>query len=89
MTTAVWKYELKIVSEQKIEMPVMAKLLCVQVQNGAPQLWALVNPNAPMERRRILTLGTGHPADGKPGEYVGTYQVEDGSLVFHVFDGWA
>mgnify|MGYP001619838869 CR=1 FL=1 len=87
MTTTVWKYDLKIVDVQRIEMPVMAKLLCVQVQAGIPELWVLVNPDAPKELRTIATVETGHLVELTLGEYVGTYQIADESLVFHVFDG--
>lgn len=46
MTTTVKKYDLEVADVQKIEMPVMAQLLCIQVQDEVPKLWALVNPNA-------------------------------------------
>jgi hypothetical protein len=65
--------------------PVGAQILCVQVQRGTPCLWALVERDAPLERRHFMIYGTGHPHDGG-GVYVGTYQLEGGALVFHVFE---
>lgn len=72
-------------------MPASAEVLTVQLQQGKPVLWALVNPTAPEEARRFLIAGTGH--DLPPGvsrrRYVGTFQIPDpvfGVTVWHVFD---
>jgi len=84
----IYKYPLAITDEQIITMPFEARILTVQVQDGVPCLWALVEPDWKPEPRRILTFGTGHPIpDGTAGRHVGTYQVQGGSLVFHVFEG--
>jgi len=68
-------------------MPKGAEVLCVQMQDGIPCMWAMVDTST-MERERRLfrILGTGHPADNDVGKYVGTYQMMGGSLVFHVFE---
>ena len=61
--------------------------MTVQIQHGMPQLWALVDEKAPIIYRTIATYGTGNMMpDGDPGEYVGTYQIHGGALVFHVFE---
>jgi hypothetical protein len=80
----IWKFTLKTTDEQVIEMPRGAKLLTVQMQDNRPQLWALVDSVKPNEQRTIATFGTGNPAED--GEYIGTYQMRGGELVFHVFD---
>jgi len=83
----IWKYPLEIADEQVVPMPIGAQLLAVQVQGERPFLWALVNPNLPKAQRFLATFGTGHhvpPNDHLT--YVATYQVHQGSLVFHVFD---
>ena len=68
-------------------MPEGARLLTVQIQDGMPQLWALVDEKAPIIDRTIATYGTGNSLpDGYLGEYIGTYQFGGGALVFHVFD---
>ena len=83
----IWKWTLHIEDLQSREMPVGAKLLTVQVQDGMPQLWALVDEEAAIETRTFATYGTGNPMpDGDPGAYVGTYQISGGALVFHVFE---
>ena len=83
----VWKYELKVTDLQTLSMPKGAKVLTVQSQYNTPQLWALVDEKAPVSARTFATYGTGNPMpDNDPGEYVGTYQIVDGALVFHVFE---
>lgn len=82
----VWKWEIGIDNEQYLAMPLGAELLDVQVQAGEPCLWALIDPEAATVKRCIQTRGTGHLAEGM-GPYVGTYQLMQGDLIFHVFDG--
>ena len=69
-------------------MPRGAELLTVQVQRGEAYVWARVDPSAPVVERDLHVAGTGHPlplrADGAP--FLGTFQLNGGGLVFHVFD---
>jgi len=81
----IWKYELEVGS-QRIEMPVGARLLDIQCQRGKPCLWVLCDPSATMCRRRFEMYGTGHDTRREVGEYVGTFQMDCGYVVFHVFD---
>jgi hypothetical protein len=82
----IYKYELTpngIVAD----MPRGAEVLTVQVQHGKPCIWAMVDPDAPTHTRHFRVIGTGHrfEADVLRSMYVGTFQLEGGSLVFHVF----
>ncbi len=79
----VWKYLLSHYDEI-IMMPRGAVVLCVQTQRGQPCLWVKVNPKLELEGRHFLTFGTGHP--NVEGNYIGTYQVEAGQFVFHIFE---
>jgi hypothetical protein len=83
----IWKWTLDVIGVQTILMPKAAKVLSVHMQHGKPQLWALVDEDAPVERRKFATYGTGQPLPNisDHGEFVGTYQIQD-ALVFHVFD---
>lgn len=81
----VYKYPLRILDEQEVEMPDSANLLTVQMQNGQPCLWALVDTSNPMVLRKILIRGTGHVAE-KVGRYISTFQMQGGALVFHAFE---
>ncbi|MBQ8969210.1 MAG: hypothetical protein IJ064_05720 [Bacteroidaceae bacterium] len=69
-------------------MPKGAKILTVQIQSGQPCIWAAVNPSSfENETRRFRIAGTGHPVEDAIIEnYIGTFQMCDGKLVFHVFE---
>ena len=83
----IWKFPLKATDKQTIEMPGIARVLCVQVQNGTPCLWADgCHEDALQVARTFSTYGTGHPMPKKPGRYIGTFQVERGTLIFHVYE---
>jgi hypothetical protein len=89
MNTTVYKYELKLTDEQSVNLPKGAEVLTIQVQHDTPCLWAMVDPNAPKEARFFETFGTGHVIRTDMGverSYIGTYQIHDGALVFHVFE---
>ena len=82
----VFKYELDP-STQKLELPVAAQVLTVQVQNGCPYIWALVDETLTTTETRYFPIyGTGHRMRSGPRTYVGTFQLESGALVFHVFE---
>lgn len=81
----IYKYPLLILDEQEVEMPMGAGLMTVQMQNGQPCLWALVDTRNTVEKRKVLIRGTGHPADNV-GRYISTFQMKGGALVFHAFE---
>jgi hypothetical protein len=82
----IWKFPLEVTDYQEIKLPVGAKILCVQPQNGKPCLWALVDPNADTYPVTIVMHGTGHEIHGRHNlDYLGTFQLYAGSLVFHTF----
>lgn len=83
----IWKWTLS--PDCTIEMPKGAKILAIQEQCNKPQMWALVDPEAEKESRHFLTIGTGHRINMDLGEYHGTFQVDGGALVFHVFEAAA
>ncbi len=84
---AIWKYELKPTDDQNIEMPDGAEILTMQCQGETPCLWVLVDPTKRKKIRRFEIFGTGHTMDVlSVSTYVGTYQLKDGQLVFHVFE---
>ena len=82
----IWKFPLKLEDEQEVDMPSLACVLCVQVQDEIPCLWALVDEACPHVRRIVHIRGTGHIADGmEMAQYVGTFQLLGGIFVGHVF----
>jgi hypothetical protein len=85
MGRTIWKFELEIKDTQFISMPKGAEILCVQIQIGNPCMWALVDPDAEKQDIEFSTYGTGRAVDSRPKTYVGTYQIINRMLVFHVF----
>lgn len=82
----IWKWTLEVTDRQKIPMPVKAIPLSVQPQHGGLQMWALCDETAEKVDRTIAIYGTGNPIPDEPGNFIGTFQMSGGALVFHVFD---
>ena len=83
---AIWKWAIEP-GTTELQMPVDAQVLTVQMQGGAPQLWAKVDPAAPKVTRTFAVYGTGHQMPDDPRvQYVATFQMHDGALVWHVFE---
>ena len=83
----IWKFPVRA-DAFVVEMPEGAKILGVQVQDGEPHLWALVDEFAPKVRRKLATVGTGHPLPDEimEGTHIGTFQLHGGAIVLHLFD---
>lgn len=88
MRKTVWKFELSVNGNQELELREGYEILALQTQNGVPCLWILINPEAPKEKETFEIYGTGHPINYDMGidrEYVGTWQEQGGSYVWHLF----
>jgi len=81
----IWKYELPVDGSHKIKIPEGAKGLSVQWKKDKLCLWCLVDQNNITETREVAIYGTGHDLPEKFGDYVGTFQMYGGNLIFHVF----
>ncbi len=80
------KYEIPIEDSFVLELPVGARILSVQTQNGVPQLWAVVDSRAPKREQQFHLRGTGYDCQGLGSlTYLATFQIHDGALVFHLF----
>lgn len=81
------KYQLDINDTIVVRTHTGARILSVQVQNGVPCIWALVDTNSEKVTRILQCRGTGHDCEGViPDRFVGTFQLHGGALVFHLFD---
>ena len=84
----IWKYRLYIGPLTVIEMPKGAEILAVQTQDGRPCIWAIVDPDAPVELRTFEMCGTGHKmkelAEDETRVYIGTVQID--RYVWHYFE---
>lgn len=84
--TTIYKFPLKLRVLQQVDMPAESKILCVQIQRGAPCIWAVVERGAKNQQSRtIRMIGTGNESPGETDDYIGTVQLDDGALVLHVF----
>lgn len=70
--------------DQFIEMTKGAKILYVDIQNNKLALWAVVDPDKPIESIHIQLIGTGHSIEMENKNYIGT--IIDGSFVWHIFE---
>jgi len=85
----IWKYEIKAEDIQEIEMPVGSQILCVQTQREKPCIWILTDTETKdAETRKFFTIGTGHDfyQEQDNCKYIGSFQLHDGLLVFHLFE---
>jgi len=84
----VYKYPVAGPNFFSLNLPLGAKILTAQVQNGELQLWALVNSKNKTETRLFLLVGTGQSIRESEGElcYIGTFQLEGGAIVYHLFE---
>jgi hypothetical protein len=81
----IYKYPLRIIDAQEVEMPRGAKILSAQMQEEFLCLWALVEITKEKETRTIVIHGTGHPVyNVSDKKFIGT--VQQGPLVWHVFE---
>lgn len=96
---AIWKFPIVVIGldevEFEIEMPEEFHVLTVQTRALSQQgcIWALVNPESAKRRRGFVLRGTGVTFDGDlryaetdpTPRYLGTFQTNDGSSVWHLF----
>lgn len=84
----IYKYQLQTVDEQSIPMPYGAEVLCVQVQFNNPVLYAIIDTEEKTKiYKSFIISGTGHELPSlSDKKYIGTYQLFNGNLVFHVFE---
>jgi len=89
MNKTIWKFQLQVLDTQFIWIPKNAEILSVQNQNESLCIWALVNPTEETEERCFEVFGTGHEVGcdmGVDRKFIGTFQMNKGSLVFHLFE---
>jgi hypothetical protein len=83
---AIWKFPLETTGRQTIAIPKDGFILHVAAQFNIPCLWVEVDPTAPKVDRQFEIFGTGHPIPEADRDYLGSYFLDGGSLVFHVIE---
>jgi hypothetical protein len=81
----IWKYPLKFTtSDQCIAMPIVSKILSIQLRDGELFMWAEIEEYA-YDRARIITAYmTGEEVSPPFGSYIATIQYK--GLVWHFYD---
>jgi hypothetical protein len=84
--TIIYKYEIPITDYFCLDLPLGASFLSIQLQNGKPVIWYLVDRHAAMKYEHFCVVGTGIELPSWYGirlQYLDTIQIE--SFVWHIF----
>jgi hypothetical protein len=80
------KHAIPVEDSFALDLPLGFRVLKLDAQRETPQLWVLVDDQAPKRLERFELRGTGHDCTGLDKHtYVGTFLLRGGALVFHVF----
>lgn len=84
MTTTIHKFALNEGRDTNTKVPFEHRFLKIMEQNGAPALWAEVDPKTPMIDVTIQCVGTGHEMEQ---DFTRVYidSVIMGAFVWHFF----
>ena len=88
MSKIIWKYTLENERAQLVKMPWKSEIIDIQMQNGKPTMWVMVDPKSEETEVKISRYETGEEIheDALEVEYLAT--VQDGELVCHFFMMW-
>lgn len=68
-------------------LPTGCKILSVQTQNNKPQIWVLFDPTVKTKvTRKYQAFPTGSPIEEELVGFIGTFQLDDGIFVYHLFE---
>lgn len=86
MSVVIYKYALNE-PHNRVTLPVDAELLTVQLQNGMPHLWALVDTReeCPTKVRFVIIIATGQVMPDRRMKYISTFFTQSG-LVYHAWE---
>ncbi len=104
MSVAIWKFDLDALMRASVfgavfnddkyvplKLPSAHRFLTLTQVAGPPALYFLVNPDTPMETRRVRILATGENfVEAEVGDYLGTFtqgNMNGTQLMWHAF--WA
>ena len=81
----IYKYNLNLVSNQMVSIPSKSEIMDIQMQNGIPVMWALVDIDSKNIDIKIKMYGTGQSLGDslEDHEYLAT--VQDSPFVWHFF----
>lgn len=79
------KYQFNLSPDFEIEMPEKSKVLDVQLQDGIPTMWVIVNTDWKKEKRKFKAYWTGQELNGLDlfRTHIATIQL---AYVWHIFE---
>lgn len=82
----IWKFEI-YPGPVSVNIPVGGTFLSVQTQGDCPVMWfEIPDDKAPTEARHFVSFGTGFNMGDFKGKYLGTFQLNMGALIFHLYE---
>lgn len=82
----VWKFGLALSGDVHLEMPEGAQVLKVDTQFDEPTMWVICDPAMKSVVRNFVVYMTGQHINDKPLVYAGSFQLDQGNYVGHVFE---
>lgn len=82
----IWKFPLQVTTHQQIQVPRERSFLAARMQNGAPCLWFIVDPESPKVPLYIEIFGTGHAVPDGTRQFLGTVMSHMDTFVWHIFE---
>lgn len=80
----IWKFPLRLVDEQVIEVPGLINVISAVNQDGNLCLYAEVKPDDPPAKVKVFVVGTGNPAHHvEEALFVDTVMM--GPFVWHIY----
>ena len=80
------EYSLLPQTVQQFLMPTNAKVLSVDEKDNRIFIWAEVDSEDSGSYRSFRVYGTGHPHLNENQRFIGTVKLDNGALVFHVYE---
>lgn len=84
--STVWKFPIGYPDRLSLEVPRGAKFIHFDMQGRTPTVWALVEPNSPLEQRQLRMVGTGHHFPDGEDSHIGSCIDASTGLVWHLFE---
>jgi len=85
------KFEIPRASRFSIDMDPLGRVLSVQMQNGRPHMWVLLNSEMKKRKRHFYMFGTGDEVPNLELKFLATIQMDEATfvgrnLVMHLFE---
>jgi hypothetical protein len=87
----IYKFPIQPNHSFRINANFPATPLCVKTIFNIPYVYILINSDVEdVIERKFMVVATGEAFDSEDWEYLGTFLIDDGSLVFHVYkESWS